>query len=105
LNGHCKMCGMCCRLSLTVMPEQEWTEDIEELILLKGKQYVDTIDVPYAFDGSRVRRYVSVANCPHLNLITNKCMIQGHKPKECKDYPRNERDLILCGFPGCGYHV
>ena len=101
MKGRCKMCGMCCRLSLTTMSEEEWTMDIEELLALKGKQYIDTVTL----GAQRIRRYASIANCPHLNLITNKCMIQGHKPKECKDYPRNDRDLMLCGFPGCGYHI
>lgn len=82
---------MCCRLSMTTMPESEWTEQAEEILMLKGKQYVDTI--------RGVRRYVSEATCPHLDLITSKCMIQGHKPAWCKNYPVDDMDVL----PGCGY--
>lgn len=85
------MCGMCCRLSLTTLPEDQWSEQTEELLKLKGKQYVDTVN--------GIRRYVCSGPCPHLDLITNKCRIQGHKPQWCKDYPNDELDLL----PGCGY--
>jgi len=93
MKGQCKMCGMCCRLSTTILPADQWTGDTEELLALKGKQYVDTVDGQ--------RRYVSVGVCPHLNLITNKCGIQGHKPNFCKDYPKDRMDIL----PGCGYDV
>jgi len=93
MNGGCKMCGMCCRLSMTILPEEAWNEDIEQMLVLKGKQYVDTIQ--------EQRRYVSPGVCPHLDLITNKCMIQGHKPQFCKDYPKGLIDIL----PGCGYEA
>jgi len=91
MNGKCRMCGRCCRLSLTVLDESEWTPETEEILVLKGKQYVDTV--------RGQRRYVSSAVCPHLDLITDKCGIQGHKPQWCKDYPKDDTDIL----PGCGY--
>jgi len=93
VNGHCLMCGMCCRLSTSILSEDQWTPETEELLILKGKQYVDTIDGQ--------RRYVGIGVCPHLNLITNKCGIQEHKPQFCKDYPRDKLDIL----PGCGYSL
>lgn len=91
MQGKCKMCGMCCRLSLTTVPDAEWSPQTEEILTLKGKQYVDT--------RNGQRRYVSSSPCPQLNLITNKCQIQGRKPQWCKDYPKDAIDLL----PGCGY--
>jgi len=91
MKGDCKMCGRCCRVSLTTLPDDQWTPETEELLVLKGKQYVDTIQ--------GTRRYVSSAPCPHLDLITDKCTIQGHKPQYCRDYPKDALDLL----PGCGY--
>ena len=91
IRGECKMCGMCCRLDIITVPESGWSESLEELSVLKGKQYIDT--------RAGIRRYASWAPCSHLDLITNKCEIQGHKPQYCKDYPTNEADVL----PGCGY--
>ena len=85
------MCGRCCRVSIATVPEHELDPDLEEFLKLKGKRYLDTVD--------GVRRYVYWAPCPHLDLITDKCGIQGHKPKACKAYPDDRMTLI----PGCGY--
>lgn len=92
MNGRCKLCGRCCRVSIVTVPERDWNQDLEQFLILKGKHYLDTKDGQ--------RRYAYWSPCPHLDLITDKCGIQGHKPKACKDYPDNPMTLL----PGCGYH-
>lgn len=87
----CKMCGRCCRVSVVTVPASDWDESLEEFLILKGKHYLDTID--------NQRRYVYWAPCPHLDLITDKCKIHGHKPAACKRYPDDQMTLL----PGCGY--
>ena len=37
MQGKCKMCGMCCRLSLTTMPDAEWTPQTEQILDTQGQ--------------------------------------------------------------------
>jgi Fe-S-cluster containining protein len=86
------MCGTCCRVGIQIVPDERWTQDFEDLLLMKGAQFLDVSE--------QGRRYVHEMVCKNLNLATNKCKIQGRKPRLCKEYPNDKITLL----PGCGYH-
>ena len=87
----CTMCGRCCRISIATVPEADWDEELEGLLVLKGKRYLDTLDGQ--------RRYAYWSPCPHLDLVTDECTIHEYKPKVCRDYPSDPMTVL----PGCGY--